>query len=96
MELADIIIDIRTEIGLDPFQVGDKILCRLYYTDDLQFEGNIYSAIVSLRTKLYLVNCPVAFGYHAQDLEVKAKNLKDLNHNLYYRWVEGNTLKLLI
>jgi hypothetical protein len=94
--LLEAIIQMRFEIGLEPFQIGDKVLCNLYLTDDLQFESTIHEISSLHKKKIYLIDCPISIGFSLQELNVKAKSIKALSNQLYYRWVEINTLKLLI
>lgn len=91
----EIIIQIRKEIGLPIFQLQDKVLCKLYNTNDITFIGTIYSITSAYNEKLYLVNCPYVVGFPPDTLNIKAKNLKDLDSNLFYRWVQENTLTLV-
>lgn len=93
--LSEIVSDLRTEIGLPAFKVTDKVLCFLYRTFDIQFQGTIHATTKSLNTTLYLIDCPLAYGFLYSDLAIKAKDVTNLDQSLYYRWVEGNTLILI-
>lgn len=93
--LNEIIIQIRLELGFEPFQVGDKVLCRPYYNDGILFEAKIHCVRSADYGPLYLLNCPIALGYYLSDLETKDVGFKGLDNTLYYRWVEEKTLELL-
>jgi hypothetical protein len=95
--LAEAISYMRDEIGLERFHMGDKVICNLYLTEDIQFEATVCSIKASAsRRKVYLVNCPASYGYHHYALpDITPDNAKDLNDYLYYRWTEENTLKLV-
>lgn len=94
--LAGAISQIREEIGLDPFQVGEKVSCNLYNSNEIKFVSLIYSITTSLNHKLYLLSCPSSIGFTLKSLNIKVKNINDLDDGLYYRWVEEHTLELLI
>ena len=97
--LAQVISKMREETGLAPFRVGDKVSCNLYLSPDIEFVCFIYATLTQHGQKLYLVNCPISLGFRYQTLATKAtkvKNLKTLDESLYYRWVEENTLVLIV
>ena len=55
--LAEAISYMRDEIGLERFHMGDKVICNLYLTEDIQFEATVCSIKASAsRRKVYLVN----------------------------------------
>lgn len=96
-ELLDAIFEMRQEIGLPKFTVGDTCSCNLYNSSDIQFTCTIRSLSYTYNTQLYLVDCPPSIGYHILTLNIKLpeKELKALDHTLSYRWTEENTLKFI-
>jgi hypothetical protein len=96
--LTEAIIYMRDEIGLSKFHIGDKVICNLYLTEDIQFDATICSIkTYASKKKVYLVNCPASYGYHHFSLpDITPDNAKDLSDYLFYRWTDENTLVLKV
>lgn len=93
--LAEVISDLRIEIGLPPFKINERVLCSLYRSEDIQFRGTIHEIQKQGRARIYLIDCPLAYGFSLNELVIKEQTLKDKDQTLYYRWVEEVTISLI-
>src|ERR1039458_268224 len=96
-ELLECIIEIRDELNMTPFQIGDIVLCTVFaVTAADAFYSSIHSVTKQDTGLFYLILLPVeqGQGYLLPDLNIIPSNIFDLDQDSYYIWVEKPLISL--